>query len=161
MQFTANPKYEQALISTLVYIQTHLQEEISLEELAGWVGFSPFHFHRVFTEFVGESVKEYMRRLRLERSAYRLINGKEQQAELEVVAFENGSRYTVRNETQGINTVYEYKFIPEMNGTRIDLTCTVSARGLKKAMVPVVVNILKKEDGDHLQRLKSAMEGRS
>lgn len=72
MQFTANPKYEQALISTLIYIQTHLQEEISLEELAGRVGFSPFHFHRVFTEFVGEAVKEYVRRLRLERSAYRL-----------------------------------------------------------------------------------------
>jgi len=48
-----------------------------------------------------------------------------------------------------------------MDGTRIDLTCTVSARGLKKAIVPVVVNILKKEDGDHLQQLKSAMEGRS
>lgn len=75
MQFTANPKYEQALISTLVYIQTHLQEELPLEELAGRVGFSPFHFHRVFTEYVGEPVKEYVRRLRLEHSAYRLKIG--------------------------------------------------------------------------------------
>jgi len=72
MQFTANPKYEQALISTLVYIQTNLQEELPLEELAGRVGFSSYHFHRVFTEYVGESVKEYVRRLRLEQSAYRL-----------------------------------------------------------------------------------------
>jgi len=72
MQFTANPKYEQALISTLIYIQTHLQEELPLEALAGRVGFSQFHFHRVFTEYVGEPVKEYIRRLRLERSAYRL-----------------------------------------------------------------------------------------
>jgi len=91
----------------------------------------------------------------------RLMDGKEQQADLEVVAFENGSWYTVRNETQGIETVYEYKFSPELDGTRIDLTCTVNARGLKKVMVPVVVNILKKEDGGHLQRLKSAMEGYS
>jgi AraC family transcriptional regulator len=72
MQFSANPKYEQALISTLIHIQTHLQEELLLEDLAGRVGFSPFHFHRVFTEYVGEPVKEYVRRLRLERSAYRL-----------------------------------------------------------------------------------------
>jgi AraC family transcriptional regulator len=72
MQFTANPKYEQALVSTLVFIQTHLQEELPLDDLAGRVGFSPFHFHRVFTEYVGEPVKEYVRRLRLEQSAYRL-----------------------------------------------------------------------------------------
>jgi len=89
----------------------------------------------------------------------RLMDGKEQQAVLEVVAFENGSRYSVRNETQGIETVYQYEFSPENDGTRIVLTCNVNAKGLKKAMVPVVVNILKKEDGDHLQRLKSTMEG--
>jgi AraC family transcriptional regulator len=60
------------LVSSLVHIQTHLQEELLLEDLAGRVGFSPFHFHRIFTEYVGEPVKEYVRRLRLERSAYRL-----------------------------------------------------------------------------------------
>jgi len=89
----------------------------------------------------------------------RMINGKEQQAELEVVAFEDRSRYSVRNETQGIETVYEYEFSPENDGTRIDLTCHVNATGLKKAMVPIVVNILKKQDSDHLLRLKSVMEG--
>lgn len=88
----------------------------------------------------------------------RLIQGKEQQAELEVVAFDSGSRYSVRNETQGIETIYDYVFSPENEGTRIDLTCHVTARGLKKAMVPLVVNILKKEDGDHLERLKGVME---
>lgn len=72
MMFTTNPKYEQALISTLIHIQTHLQEGITLEKLAQRVGFSPYHFHRVFTEYVGEPVKEYVRRLRLEHSAYRL-----------------------------------------------------------------------------------------
>jgi Polyketide cyclase / dehydrase and lipid transport len=35
----------------------------------------------------------------------RLMDGKEQQAELEVVAFETGSRYSVRNETQGIEII--------------------------------------------------------
>jgi DNA gyrase/topoisomerase IV subunit B len=89
----------------------------------------------------------------------RLMDGKEQKAELEVVAFENGSRYSVQNETQGIETLYEYVFNSENNGTRIKLTCNVSAKGLKKALVPVVANILKKEDGDHLQRLKSVLEG--
>lgn len=88
----------------------------------------------------------------------RLMNGKQQQTELEVVAFENGSRYSVRNETQGIETIYEYVFRSEKDGTRIDLSCNVNAKGLKKAIVPAVVNILKKEDGDHLRQLKLALE---
>ncbi|MCP4633439.1 MAG: helix-turn-helix domain-containing protein, partial [candidate division Zixibacteria bacterium] len=31
--------------------------------------FSPYHFHRIFSGMVGETVKEYIRRLRLERAA--------------------------------------------------------------------------------------------
>jgi AraC family transcriptional regulator len=34
--------------------------------------FSQYHFHRVFRGMVGESVKEHIRRLRLERAAHRL-----------------------------------------------------------------------------------------
>ena len=72
MIFTTNPKYEQALLSTLLYIQTHLDQDLSLGVLAERVGFSAFHFHRLFRATLGEAVKEYIRRLRLERSAYRL-----------------------------------------------------------------------------------------
>jgi AraC family transcriptional regulator len=72
MIFTTNEKYEQALISTLLHIQTHLEQNLSLEALAERVGFSAYHFHRIFREAIGEPVKEYVRRLRLEKAAYRL-----------------------------------------------------------------------------------------
>jgi AraC family transcriptional regulator len=72
MIFKTNEKYEQALLSTLLHIQTHLEQDLSLEVLAERVGFSPFHFHRLFREIIGEAVKEYIRRLRIERGAYRL-----------------------------------------------------------------------------------------
>lgn len=72
MIFKTNEKYEQALLSTLLYIQTHLEQDLSLEVLAERVGFSAFHFHRIFREIIGEAVKEYIRRLRIERGAYRL-----------------------------------------------------------------------------------------
>jgi len=72
MIFQTSEKYEQALLSTLLYIQTHLEGDLNLETLAKRVGFSPYHFHRIFRENVGERVKEYIRRLRLERAAYRL-----------------------------------------------------------------------------------------
>src|SRR5918994_676854 len=72
MIFKTNEKYEQALLSTLLYIQTHLEQDLSLDRLAERVGFSAFHFHRIFRETIGEAVKEYIRRLRIERGAYRL-----------------------------------------------------------------------------------------
>jgi AraC family transcriptional regulator len=70
--FTTNEKYEQAILSTLIHIQTHLKSDLNLELLAGRVGFSAYHFHRVFRQVLGEPVKEYVRRLRMERAAYRL-----------------------------------------------------------------------------------------
>jgi len=88
----------------------------------------------------------------------RLMSGKEQQAELEIVEFEPTQKYAMQNVTSGIQTVYRYNFQPERDGTRIDLVCEVKAKGIKKLMLPLVVSILKKEDGDHLQRVKKVLE---
>lgn len=72
MILETQPKYEQALLATLIHIETHLEDDLTLEGLARRAGFSPYHFHRLFRAIVGEPVKEYIRRLRLDRSAYRL-----------------------------------------------------------------------------------------
>ncbi len=56
------------------YIQRHLDEEISLETLAGQAAFSPFHFHRIFTAMVGETVAAFIRRVRLENAASDLLS---------------------------------------------------------------------------------------
>ena len=89
----------------------------------------------------------------------RLMNGKEQQAELEIVEFEPTRKYAMQNMTSGIETVYRYNLQPERGGTRIDLVCEVKARGIRKLMLPLVAAFLKKEDGDHLQRVKKELEG--
>ncbi|MBL8045500.1 MAG: helix-turn-helix domain-containing protein [Anaerolineales bacterium] len=95
MKFTANEKYEQALVSALVHIQTHLEAELTLENLAAQAGFSPHHFHRMFTQFVGEPVKEYIRRLRLERAAYRLKIGADTVLEIALeTGFKNHESFT-------------------------------------------------------------------
>ncbi len=72
MIFTTNEKYEQVILSTLIHIQTHLESDLNLDLLAEHVGFSAYHFHRLFRDTIGEPVKEYIRRLRLEKAAYRL-----------------------------------------------------------------------------------------
>src|SRR5207237_5293579 len=51
------------------HIHDHLDEDLSLEKLARLAHFSPFHFHRICKALVGESVYEYVRRLRLEAAA--------------------------------------------------------------------------------------------
>jgi AraC family transcriptional regulator len=61
--------YQERMGRVLVHIQNHLDEPMPLDQLAGVACFSPWHFHRIFRGMVGESVKEHVRRLRLERAA--------------------------------------------------------------------------------------------
>lgn len=61
--------YKERILGVLVFIQKHLDEELSLEQYARVAHFSPYHFHRVFRGMVGESLQEHIRRLRLERAA--------------------------------------------------------------------------------------------
>jgi AraC family transcriptional regulator len=56
----------------LLEVQHHLDHDLSLESLARQYGYSPFHFHRFFSRTVGETPKQHIDRLRLERAAYKL-----------------------------------------------------------------------------------------
>lgn len=70
--------YTERVLRVLVHIQKHLDDELSLDDLAAVARFSPFHFHRIFRGMVGESVKEHVRRLRVERAAHLLKFSDEQ-----------------------------------------------------------------------------------
>jgi AraC family transcriptional regulator len=59
-----------AVRKTLEYIQMNIGGDLSLEKLAGIANYSPFHFQRLFLAFVGETPKQYIIRLRLERVAH-------------------------------------------------------------------------------------------
>jgi AraC family transcriptional regulator len=67
--------YKRRILRVLVHIQDHLGDPLRLDELAALACFSRYHFHRIFKGMVGESVKEYVRRLRLERAASQLKQG--------------------------------------------------------------------------------------
>lgn len=72
MENRTRRSYQEGILRSLVQIQHHLDDELPLTELATVAHFSPWHFHRIFRGMVGESVKEHIRRLRLERAAHRL-----------------------------------------------------------------------------------------
>lgn len=55
------------------HIDAHLGETLDLHALSSIVNFSPWHFHRVFHAFTGETLAERVRRRRLEVAAQRLL----------------------------------------------------------------------------------------
>jgi AraC family transcriptional regulator len=79
--------YKRRMLRVPIHIQQHLDERLSLLELARLACFSPFHFHRIFKGMVGESLKEHVRRLRLERAATQLKLGR---SPITQIAFEAG-----------------------------------------------------------------------
>ena len=56
------------------FIDRHLDEPLQLEMLASLANFSPFHFHRLFSAWMGETLGDYLRRRRLEVAAQRMIS---------------------------------------------------------------------------------------
>ncbi len=61
--------YLKRINTVLDYVRANLTDDLSLETLAQVACFSPFHFHRIFTTLVGETVNQCVVRLRLERAA--------------------------------------------------------------------------------------------
>jgi AraC-like DNA-binding protein len=63
------------LLNLSAYINQNLEKDLPLSSLAKRVGLSPFHFHRKFGAYFGESLHQHIKRLRLERAAYALLHG--------------------------------------------------------------------------------------
>ncbi len=62
----------QRVLRVLVHIAARLDADLSLARLAKLAHLSPHHFQRVFTTVAGESCKQHVQRLRLERAAQEL-----------------------------------------------------------------------------------------
>ncbi len=56
------------------YIERNLGRDFALEEIAAVAGFSKYHFHRIFHTFTGETLFQFIQRLRLEKGATMLLN---------------------------------------------------------------------------------------
>jgi AraC family transcriptional regulator len=55
------------------FIDRHLDEPLSVEQLSRVAHFSKFHFHRQFSLYAGIGVLGYVRLLRLRQASYRLV----------------------------------------------------------------------------------------
>lgn len=69
-----NKEYNKQINRVVDYINQHISEELTIQTLLVLVDYSPFHFHRIFTSYMGESLAKYVLRRRLELAAIILIN---------------------------------------------------------------------------------------
>jgi AraC family transcriptional regulator len=66
-------EYVRRMHRVVEHIDMHLAEPMLLADLAALANFSAFHFHRLFSAWMGETLGDYLWRRRLEVAAQRLI----------------------------------------------------------------------------------------
>jgi AraC family transcriptional regulator len=59
------------------YIESHINDKLTLRELAEYAGYSQWHLSRMFNEVIGKSPFEYIRSRRLSEAAIKLRDGNE------------------------------------------------------------------------------------
>jgi AraC family transcriptional regulator of adaptative response/methylated-DNA-[protein]-cysteine methyltransferase len=67
MEVSDTLNYER-IATAIDYIHSHFREQPSLEEIAGHVAVSPFHFQRLFTEWAGTSPKKFLQYISVEHA---------------------------------------------------------------------------------------------
>ncbi|WP_394189950.1 SRPBCC family protein [Paenisporosarcina quisquiliarum] len=89
----------------------------------------------------------------------RNIRGKEVDTVLVISEFIPNQKYTVKSENFGMTVEYQYRFLAQEIGTTVDFNGLIHTKGLKNALIkPLFEMILKKEDKDHLVKLKQYIE---
>jgi AraC family transcriptional regulator len=63
-------EYRSRINKVFDYIESNIDKQFTLEELAFVAHFSKFHFHRIFHGFIGETPFQFIQRVRLEKAAY-------------------------------------------------------------------------------------------
>lgn len=79
--------YLESLNRAIQFIENNLDKKILLKDVASEAFLSEYHFHRIFKSLTGETVKEFLLRLKTERAAIRLKHSKN---DIGQIAFENG-----------------------------------------------------------------------
>ncbi|WP_281629506.1 GyrI-like domain-containing protein [Vibrio sp. St2] len=69
--------YKKRLTPVIRYLEKHFNQPLNLPEVAALANLSPYHFHRTFKAVQGETLADYIRRLRLAAAADDLFKSKQ------------------------------------------------------------------------------------
>lgn len=88
-------EYIRRVLKVLIFIDENIEEEMTIEQLAKIACYSPYHFHRIFQAVVGETLHRYVKRLRMEKAASKLIYSADPVTEIALDAcYETPSAFT-------------------------------------------------------------------
>ena len=65
--------YKKVLEQAVIYIEQHLNEGLSVEEVSKVTGYSYYHLNRQFIAVLGESIGNYIKKRRLANAAQKLL----------------------------------------------------------------------------------------
>ncbi len=74
-RFATRRHYVERVNLAIDYIVGRLSRPLRLAEVSRAAGLSPFHFHRVFQAMVGETLADFIKRLRLEKALVTMAHG--------------------------------------------------------------------------------------
>ncbi len=74
---TIQEEYIGRINKVIDFIEDNLDKDLPLEYLSSISCYSPFHFHRIFSSVIGETINSYVSRKRIEKVASVIMNGSE------------------------------------------------------------------------------------
>ncbi|MFZ2889490.1 AraC family transcriptional regulator [Sulfuricurvum sp.] len=97
------------LNKALRYIEHDLNDTLNVEALAQKAGYSKFHFSRIFKNRFGESVMEYAKRLRIEKSALHILRPSSLAGSVYEAGYETSAGFYKAFKKRFGMTPFEYK----------------------------------------------------
>lgn len=84
----------QKIADSICFLQDHLTESVSIDQLARWAGMSRATFHRRFKETTGMAPIQFVKELRLNSAAMRLAEGMRTGEAAEAVGYHSPSQFS-------------------------------------------------------------------
>lgn len=69
-------KYESTILKSIEYIEKNIKDELTLKTIASQVGYSEFHFSRIFKDQMGITIMDYVQERRLILASKEIFSGK-------------------------------------------------------------------------------------
>ena len=94
MYDTSDMRHGYLLLESIRYINDHYAQKLTLNEVASVSGYSPTYFSKIFKEETGDSFKEFLNKLRIEKSKSLLLSNSSSVSEISsVVGFSDQSYF--------------------------------------------------------------------
>jgi len=105
--------YRNRINQASVFIQNNIFRQVTIKEAADAANFSPFHFHRIFFAFTGETIFEYQTRTRMKKAVELLMAGHSSNKIAAETGYQTATAFTKAfKRTFGCSpTAYKRKFL--------------------------------------------------